>query len=691
MRKTVTLLCGMLVLVLAAAPAFAMGGSPGSVGDGAGADRQELSVSKIVLFSTGLGYYQRTGIVDGDASVDLRFKTKDVNDLLKSMILQDVDGGSISSVNYSSREPLNVTLRSMSIDLSGNPGISGILTQLRREEIVLDTANGGGVVRGTIIGIENVATGDGRSTPTLNIYGKRGIKGVRLESIQSVRFADPFLDAEFRKALQLLTDAKSADEKRVTFEFSGEGRRRVLVGYLLEAPVWKTSYRLVLGEEDEHVLQGWAIVENTTDEDWTEINLSLVSGRPVSFIMDLYSPIYNRRPTIQIETAAALAPKEYEAPARISSRTMGSAPPSMVAAPEADPYPDFGGFDDFADFAVELDISQGVDSAATTERAGEFFHYTIEHPVSLPRKESAMVPIVDEAIEGERISIYNAAGGSIHPLNGLRFTNTTEIDLMGGPLTVFEAGTYAGDSQIGPLYAGDERIISFSMDLGTTIRTDVKAIPSRLVSVEIEEGVMLTEFLSRRETVYSLSSRGLRERRVLLEHPVQPGWKLVEPATPEERTASFYRFTVDLPAGEGATGASSELLIVLESTELQRTDLLVASSSWIQPYIDSDSVVNTIKVALRGILDRRTRIDDTVALKRGRENRRATIFREQDRIRRNMENLEPDTDLYRQYVSTLTEQEEELLALEKRIEELTDQEQTLRDELESYVRSLQTR
>ena len=108
--------------------------------------------------------------------------------------------------------------------------------------------------------------------------------------------------------------------------------------------------------------------------------------------------------------------------------------------------------------------SKGVDSAATTERAGEFFHYAIEHPVSLPRKESAMVPIVDETIEGERISIYNPSGGSVHPLNGLRFTNTTEIDLMGGPLTVFESGTYAGDSQIGPVYAGDERIISFSMD-----------------------------------------------------------------------------------------------------------------------------------------------------------------------------------------------------------------------------------
>jgi hypothetical protein len=687
MKRTAALWCGILVLALSAFPAAAMGGSPGSGGIGSDAERQELSVSKIVLFSTGLAYFQRTGIVENDASVDLRFKTKDVNDLLKSMILQDIDGGTISSVNYSSREPLNVTLRSMSIDLSGNPGISGILTQLRGEEIILDTANGGGVVKGTIIGVENVTNREGRSTPTLNIYGKRGITGIRLESIQAVRFADPFLDAEFRKALQLLTDAKSADEKRVSFEFSGEGRRRVLVGYLLEAPVWKTSYRLVLGEEDEHDLQGWAIVENTTDEDWTEIDLSLVSGRPVSFTMDLYSPIYNRRPSIRIETAAALAPKQYEAPARATSRAMLSPAPSMAAIPQSESYGDFGGFDDFD---VELDVSQGVDSAATTERAGEFFHYTIEHTVSLPRKESAMVPIVDETIEGERISIYNPSGGSVHPLNGLRFTNTTEIDLMGGPLTVFESGTYAGDSQIGPVYAGDERIISFSMDLGTTIKGQVRGVPTKLVGVEIEEGILLTETLSRQETVYSLSSRGLRERRVLMEHPVLPGWKLVEPEKPDERTASFYRFTVDLPVGVGSVDASSELLVAVERTDRQITDLLGAHVSFIQVYLDSDFVENSIKVSLRGILDRRKRLDDTAALRRARENRRATIFREQDRIRRNMENLETDTDLYRQYVDTLTDQEEELLALEKRIEELIEQEQNQRLELESYVRSLQT-
>ena len=674
-------------MLISATRIVAMGAASGAGGNAAEQERQELSVSKIVLFSTGLGYFQRTGIVDGDASVDLRFKTKDVNDLLKSMVLQDVDGGTISSVNYSSREPLSVTLRSMSIDLSGNPGIAGILSQLRGEDVILDIADGGGIARGTIIGIENTTSRDGRSVQTLNIYGKRGITGIDLWAIQAVRFADPFLDAEFRKALRLLTDSKSADEKRVTFEFTGDGRRRVLVGYLLETPVWKTTYRLVLGEEDEHVLQGWAIVENTTDEDWTDVNLSLVSGRPVSFIMDLYSPIYNRRPTIRIETAAALAPQQYEAPTRLSGRSV-SPEPSMAAMPQSDSYFGKGSFDEFE---VELNVSQGVDSAATTERAGEFFHYSIENAISLSRKESAMVPIVDETIEGERISIFNPAYGSVHPFNGLRFTNTTDIDLMGGPLTVFEAGTYAGDSQIGPMFSGDERLLSFSLDLDTTVRSQVHGIPYRLVGLEIEEGVMHTETLDRRETDYLLSGRGIRGRRVLVEHPVVPGFSLVEPKEPEERTASFYHFTVDLPVSTGPRGSSAELFIAIERTVKQKTDLLGANDSFIQVYIDSDLVEGSIKASLRGILQRRRRISDTNSLKRGQENRRATIIRDQDRIRRNMENLDADTDLYKQYVETLTNQERELQTIERQVEEYLKQEQDQRQELESYVRSLQTR
>ena len=63
--------------------------------------------------------------------------------------------------------------------------------------------------------------------------------------------------------------------------FAGEGKRKVQVGYVVEAPIWKTSYRLVLSDTEAPFLQGWALVENTTDEDWQGVRLSLISGRPI--------------------------------------------------------------------------------------------------------------------------------------------------------------------------------------------------------------------------------------------------------------------------------------------------------------------------------------------------------------------------------------------------------------------------
>lgn len=692
MRFTARVSCWVLFLVVfVASIAMTMGAAVPRESEKGVLASTDLPVSKIVLFSTGLGYFQRTGIVDSDMTADILFRTKDINDLLKSMVLQDFDGGSVTSVNYSSREPLAVTLRSLAVDLSGNPGLVGIISQLKGEELIIDLS-GGGTVRGSVVGVENRTGSDGVSRQILNLYGRWGLTDVEIETIGAVRFSNPVVAGEFRRALDLLAEGRKSDEKRVTFAFSGSGERRVLVGYLLETPVWKTSYRLVLGDGDEHVLQGWAIVENTTTEDWNDVDLTLVSGRPVSFQMDLYSPIYNNRPSIRVETQSATALQKYDEPVRVSSSRL--APPAE--SPSRPSMAFEGGFADagvaaFADddFAVELDISQGVDTAATTKRAGEFFHYEIDELIALPRGESAMVPIVDDTIEGERVSIFNPSTGLANPYNGIEFTNSTGIDLSAGPITVFESGTYAGDSTIGSLPDGEKRIISFSLDLGTSVKMNTIHPPQELVGLSVVEGVLVTETLRRRETKYSLVGRGLRERTVLVEHTFLPGWELTEPEEPEESTATLHRFAVVLPKSDGPDGVEELLLVAEERIFEQRNDLLTAGDAFIQTYIDAETVDPGVKASFRGILERRDGIAKIAVLRNTKENRRSAIYREQDRIRKNLVNLAEETDLYKQYVETLTDQERELKELADSIKALTDEERNERLNLERYVRSIQ--
>jgi hypothetical protein len=266
----------------------------------------QLPIGQVVLFSSGVGYFQREGQVEGDARVDLSFPTQDINDLIKSMVLRDLDGGHVSAVSYDSNAPVEKTLQSFAVNLSANPTFGQVLNQARGEkvEVVLQQANAAqpGTMTGSIMGIEQKQEAADKAVVNveqLNLWCADGMRSVKLADVQRVRFLNPVMDNEVRKALETLTLSHDAQKKAVSLSFTGEGKRNVRVGYVIENPIWKTSYRLVLGKEkeDRPFLQGWAVVENATDEDWKDVRMALVSGRPISFQMDLYTPLYVPSPT----------------------------------------------------------------------------------------------------------------------------------------------------------------------------------------------------------------------------------------------------------------------------------------------------------------------------------------------------------------------------------------------------------
>ena len=279
---------------------------------------QQLPIGQVVLFSSGVGYFQREGMVEGTARVDLSFPVQDINDLLKSMVLRDLDGGHISTVSYDSNAPIERTLKSFAINLTNNPGFGAILNQARGEkvEVVLQQANANqpGTMTGTVVGIESQKIAVGKEAvecEMLNLWCADGVRSLKMSDLQRVRFLNPVMDSEFRKALETLALSHDTQKKAVSINFVGEGKRNVRVGYVVENPIWKTSYRLVLDKKEKPYLQGWAVVENPTDEDWKDVRMALVSGRPISFQMDLYQPLYVPRPVVEPELFASLRPQTY--------------------------------------------------------------------------------------------------------------------------------------------------------------------------------------------------------------------------------------------------------------------------------------------------------------------------------------------------------------------------------------------
>jgi hypothetical protein len=236
------------------------------------------------------------------------------------MVLRDLNGGHVSAVSYDSQAPVERTLKSFAINLDGNPGFGGILQQARGEkvEVVLQQSNATqpGTITGSIIGIEMVKQPAGKDavveTEQLNLWCAEGFRSVKLADVQRLRFLNPVMESEVRKALETLAASHDTQKKAVSISFTGAGDRDVRVGYVIENPIWKTSYRLVLGKDGKPFLQGWAIVENPSDEDWNGVGMVLVSGRPLSFQMDLYQPLYVPRPTVVPELFASLRPPTYE-------------------------------------------------------------------------------------------------------------------------------------------------------------------------------------------------------------------------------------------------------------------------------------------------------------------------------------------------------------------------------------------
>ncbi len=696
-------LFGMLVSAcfFAEAPAFAE--EPNT---------EKIPVERIVLFNSGVGFFEHRGEVQDDDEVELQFKTTDINDLLKSMVLQDLGGGSIPMVSYGSRDPITKTLKTFAIDLTNNPTLLQLLTQVRGHELIVQAPL---EIRGTMVGAESrpqaVAGGKPIKTDYINLLTEEGLQSIAISAISRIQMADADLEKEFRAALKTLASANNTDKKTVTIKFQGQGRRPVRVGYIREAPVWKTSYRLVLDDEKDSLLQGWAIVENTGDQDWKNVELSLVSGRPISFTMDLYSPLYASRPVVQHELFASLRPQSYDQ----DMATDGIAPAVSAPVPDSGMEPmrrngragngvmdygggggglgggagyggEFGGEDDpfgAVEEEAAFDMSESIAAVAEAGEVGELFRYDIDMPVSLKRQRSAMLPILNRGVETSKVSIYNQAVHAKHPLNGIRLKNTSDLHLMQGPITLFDGGVYAGDAKIPDLPAGSERLVSYAMDLEVEVAPKHESSAKKLVTVKIVDGLLLaTNKLSRRWS-YTIKNSGDKPKTVLVEHPLVNNWKLVHPKQADETTRDRHRFAVEALPGE-----PTQLKIDEARTTKMSMHLRHFNTGQYQFYLSADEVSEEIKVALKGIQKRGASIADLKRQLQQRQKELAVIDQEQARIRKNMPQLPRDSELHKRYIKKFTEQEDKIERLRSEMGKLQATAAEKDKELREYLDGL---
>ncbi|MDR2481131.1 MAG: DUF4139 domain-containing protein [Spirochaetaceae bacterium] len=661
-----------------------------------------LPLKKVSLFSSGVGFFSHSGVVSGNISTHLSFTRSALNDALKSLMIHDAESGS-PQITYLSDTTLVRTLQSLKIDLSGNPGLQDILASLKGAEIIAHVNTSIPLseeqaryedIRGRIVTVDKTgpAALPNRVSGTISLSTDRGLRTIELRRLISLSFSDENVHSDLVRALDLINAARGEHTREINVTLTGKRRREVTISYVIPTPVWKISYRLDLNY-NAPVLQSWAIIDNDGDIDWNGVEVSLVSGMPVSFVQELYPPYYTNRPTLPLAGAGFAEARTHDSgwndmqlkpeTQMYSNRDTDSSQAPRSKAAESNalaariPAPE------------EPAYSGGSIGASYARQAGDQFEFTLKKPVTLARQQSAMLPIFDGSIKARKILVFSGQralnGSIIHPSISVELTNSTGIKLPAGSVTVFEGGIYAGDALLDFLNTGEKRIISYGDDL--SVSGSVKTNMTRKISTaRISKGLIVMERKLLWSRTYTIRNTASEAKRLVIEHPVTPNTTLTLPELYTEKTQSLYRFEMDLRGNQILTFDVAE-----ERPLSEQITLASLSGATLLLYAENGEIPDEIRAVFRNALlykNESVEAEKTIATL---EKLRAFKIAEQERIRANLTAAGGGTPEGQNYLSLLTGLDKEISEITAGIEAAQTKADEARKKYADYIAELELR
>jgi hypothetical protein len=687
-----------------------------------------LPVTRVILYKNGVGYFEHSGRVRGNQDVNVDFTTAQLNDVLKSLTVLDLGKGRITGVSYNSTAPLEKRLGSLHLPVGDNPTTAQFLDALRgaRLEVHSDSTSASGrllsIEEREIISTAPQSGGSDEERPR----GKIGLTQISivcdngevrifdLTPSTNVRVVEKDVNDEVGKYLGLVASTRDQDVRRMTISTAGDGERNLLVSYISEVPVWKSTYRIVIPTDGKPLLQGWAIVDNTVGEDWENVDLSLVAGAPQSFVQELSQPYYARRPVVALPENAMLTPQTHEAtmeaqadvvngqlstptrvagvvggvPGGVPGGSMGGVLGGVVSkVPEvATPFRALS-----APAALRPDATEIAENLAAgttvgqTRELGDLFEYKLADHVTIRKNQSALVPILQSRIDAEKVSVWNPSESSV--LRALWLDNNSNLTLDGGSFNVLEDDAFAGEGLMDAIKPGEKRLLSYAADLGVLVDAKQKAENQRVTKIAIAHGTMMQSMQERQESTYTIRNRDNEKRVLVVEHPARPGWKLTDDETPAESSASFHRFRLTLDPKKTTT------LVVKEYHPVtNRYFLTNLTDSEIKLFLEQKMINPEVEKALRKIVAQKNDIAVIDAVITGRRSQVTSISEDQQRVRENMKALKGSAEekaLVERYVRELNEQEDRVQNLRHEIVEMQQKRDAAQSALNGMVEALQ--
>ena len=642
---------------------------------------EDLTLKRVLLSSGGVGYFEYEALVTGDATLVLDVRLDQVDDVLKSIVVFDDQGG-VGTIRLAGREPLAQIFRDLPFGSDALHSPRDLLTSLKGAEIAVTGAR---ALRGRLLAVEQETTilPDGVGTAQrhrVSLLTADGVQQFVLEEQDSVQFTETALQNDIQGALTALADHRVQGRRNVTIMAPGEGTRRVRVGYVVEAPLWKASYRLSM-EGAQGRLQGWAIVENMSGVDWQGVELTLASGNPVTFRQALYTAYFVHRPEVPVAVMGRILPPADTG--TVSREPKAARPPSEpMVAHDAAPRAMMGVEADgmmMAESAKPLSMAQGALAVARDEATTQVL-FRVAQPISVGSGQSLMVAVVDDLVPAAPVSLFQPATHDRHPLAAVRLSNASPTGLPPGVLTIYDARdagvSFIGDARLAPMPAGEERLLSFALDQAVLVDREESSART-IVGGTLAKGALRLSVRQRATTLVRIKSSAGEPRNVIFEQPRRSGWELALPENPAiELTADHYRIPLTLQAGEETSFEIRLERIMRETvalTNLSDRDLeFYAGASSLDP-----SVRDTFRklAALKADLARWRAEIERITLAGDR------LFHDQNRLRENLGEVPRESDLHRRYLAKLAAQEDEL-------DRLTVDEINARDAAETAERAL---
>ena len=741
-----------LLLLSLGAPACATsrGVAPSARTDGLGLER-------VVLYRNGIGYFERRGDVEGDV-LRVKVRRDQIDDLLKSLTVIDQASGRAVSVSMP-LDPADWARAAMATVDPDSGSLAQVLAGLRGTEVVLHTTVGR--VRGRIVMVEEIVNEpDGEANPPRHVEGMnaqpqrdhrvtllRGdqLEVVRLSKVRGVTLEDGDLALQLHRRLDAAAGEGMFQQVDVAIRLTGARSHDLLVSYVVAAPMWKPTYRVVLPEDGkgEALLQGWAVVDNVSGEDWNDVRMSLTSGEPIAFRYDLHTPRDVTRTDLtetgvrkrarvavgettfddtivdeemaQSEEQAAfgddgdLAQNQERAKAKKESRadkvsatrsgggrsrdvsaaldtpTGGAAPSAPRPAAEPEPALDFDA------------LRRSTQATARAERVSGMTRFDLGEPVTVPNGSSTMVAIVNEAVQAEETFLYKPGGAGIgyeaNPYRVVRFKNDTPFVLEPGPISIYSGGSFVGEGLSEAVGTRTSATIPFAVEPSLMVSSSVERKGDEMRLLRITRGVLEVESFARTETTWTAKgNRSKAARNVLVRHP-KAGWNyaLVEKPEGTEELPDGYLVPLSIPAGK-----SEGVIKVVEQTP-SRTTLSIwdaRAPGLLEQLLVAKDVTPEVRSKLEPIAQLRQEIGRIDTEVDGLKRQQVELDQRAEQTRANLEAIKKDSaagGLRRKLSQRLEEFTAQADELGRRVVELQSQRLEKKIELEDKLQDLDLR